>query len=66
MASFAVPSKRDIIFIFMRPTLSLPASFLPIPQFSYLTPRSRTHNNFTFDVGLRYLPVYRWSCLTET
>lgn len=37
MASFTVPKKRDVIFIFMRSRVPPPASFLPFWWFTYLT-----------------------------
>jgi len=47
----------------MRPTLLLPASLFPFHNL-LIQASSRTHNNFTFDVGLKCLPVYWWSYLT--
>ena len=64
MAWFAVLTKHDIIFIFMKPTLLLLACFLPIPQF-VTEPGSRTHNSFTFVVEVKCLLVYWWSYLTQ-
>jgi hypothetical protein len=59
------PDEIYDIFIFMRPTLVLPASLFPFHNL-LIQPSSRTHNNFTFDAGLKFLPVYWWSYLTAT
>jgi hypothetical protein len=59
------PDEIYDIFIFMRPTLLLPASLFPFHNL-LIQPSSRTHNNFTFDTGLKCLPVYWWSYLTTT
>ena len=59
------PEEIYDIFIFMRPTLLLPASLFPFHNL-LIQPSSRTQNNFTFDAGLKCLPVYWWSYLTAT
>ena len=57
------PDEIYDIFIFMRLTFLLPTSLFPFHNL-LIQPSSRTHNNFTFDAGLKCPPVYWWSYLT--